>query len=205
MTVAIAIVHVVLRRLLVLRHKGHCRVTQEAYRDIIKILRRFYNISIYCTRATHLMSVSSVGSTASVGFHGQAISLETALDETVRGLQAHLNLVQCHLRGIAATVEQDDDLSVELKLSGDLDDELRCMAWLFDDFRGFATDLISVPDTPAERAMVKKWKIDRKELERKLQAEHTAAAKAEKASNKAALKMASASIAEGDEMDSEKY
>ena len=149
------------------------------------------------------MSVSSVGSTASVGFRGQAVNLEAALDETVRGLQAHLNLVQCHLRGIAATLEQDDDLSVELKLSADLDDELRSMAWLFDDLRGFATDLISVPDTPAERAMVKKWKIDRKELERKLQAEHTAATKAEKAANKAALKMESASIAEGNEMDSE--
>ncbi len=147
------------------------------------------------------MSVSSVGSTMSVGFHGQAVNLEQALDQTIRDLQKHLNMVQVHLRSIAATVEQDDDLNVELKLSGDLDDDLREMAFLFEDLRGMAVDMISVPESPEEKAMVKKWKIDRKELERTKQAEHAAQVKAEKAANKAALKLAKSSIAEGDESE----
>ena len=86
------------------------------------------------------MSVSSVGSTCSVGFKGQAVNLEQALDSTIRDLQSHLNLVQCHLRSIAATVEQDDDFSVELDLTGKMDDDLREMTWLFDDLRQMAAD-----------------------------------------------------------------
>jgi len=71
------------------------------------------------------MSVSSVGSTASVGFHGQSVNLEQALDATVRDLQSHLNMVQVHLRTIAATVERDDDFAEELALTGRVDDDLR--------------------------------------------------------------------------------
>lgn len=146
------------------------------------------------------MSVSSVGSTLSVGFHGSAMNYEQALDETVRELQKHLNMVQVHLRTIAHTVEQDDDYETELKLSGALDDDLRDMSWLFDDLRQMATDLISVPDTPEEKALLKKWKIDRKELERKAQIEHAEKMKAERLANKAAMKVAKMTIAEGDEM-----
>lgn len=145
-----------------------------------------------------MASTSSVGSTVSVGFHGRAVGMEEALDETVRGLQKHLNLVQCHLRTIAAVVEQDDDYAVELKLSADLDDDLRQMSFLFEDLRQMGCDMISIPETPEEKAMAKKWKIDRKERERKLQAEHAAQVKAERIANKAALQ-AQRSIAEGDE------
>lgn len=138
---------------------------------------------------------------ASVGFHGRAVGIEEALDETVRGLQKHLNLVQCHLRTIAAVVEQDDNYEVELKLSADLDDDLRQMAWLFEDLRQMGCDMISIPETPEEKAMAKKWKIDRKEKERTMQAEHAATVKAERAANKLALKVAKTSIAEGDESE----
>jgi len=72
------------------------------------------------------MSVSSVGSTASVGFHGQSVNLEQALDATVRDLQSHLNMVQVHLRTIAATVERDDDFAEELEMSW-----LRPISFLF--------------------------------------------------------------------------
>ena len=55
------------------------------------------------------MSVSSVGSTASVSLHGQDVPLEVALRNTVRDIQKHLNLVECHMIGIAAVLDQDDD------------------------------------------------------------------------------------------------
>ena len=94
------------------------------------------------TQKQHAMSVSSVGSTASVGFKGQAVNLDAALDETVSDLQKHLNMVQVHLRLIART-------------SGKLDDDLREMGWLFEDLRSFATDLISQLETAKEKSMVK--------------------------------------------------
>lgn len=134
------------------------------------------------------MSVSSVGSMASVGFHGQSVNLEQALDETVRELQKHLNMVQVHLRTIAATVERDDDFAEELALTGKVDDDLREMSWLFEDLRAFAADLISIPETAEEKALLRKWKIDRKVLEKRLQEEHTAKVREERAASKLALK-----------------
>ena len=44
--------------------------------------------------------------------------------------------------GIAAVLEQDDDYAAELDYLGKINDELREMTWLFDDLRGFATELI---------------------------------------------------------------
>ena len=147
------------------------------------------------------MSVSSVGSTCSVGFKGQAVNLEQALDSTIRDLQSHLNMVQVHLRLIASTVEQDDDLAVELELSGKLDDDLRQMGWLFEDLRSFATDLISVPETIEEKSQMKVWKVQRKEIERKSQIEHIATVKAERAASKLALKMEKAALGESKTME----
>ena len=134
------------------------------------------------------MSVSSVGSMASVGFHGQSVNLEQALDETVRELQKHLNMVQVHLRTIAATVERDDDFAEELALTGKVDDDLREMSWLIEDLRAFAADLISIPETAEEKALLRKWKIDRKVLEKRLQEEHTVKVREERAASKLALK-----------------
>ena len=114
--------------------------------------------------------------------------MEQALDETVRDLQKHLNLVQCHLRSIASVVEQDGEYEEELKLSWDLDDDLLQMSFLFEDLRNMAIDLISVPSTSAEKAMAKKFKIDRKEHERKETAAHKAKVAEERAAYKAALK-----------------
>lgn len=147
------------------------------------------------------MSVSSVGSTSSVGFRGEAVNLEQALDSTIRDLQSHLNLVQCHLRSIAATVEQDDDFGVELDLTGKMDDDLRSMTWLFDDLRQMAADLISVPETAEEKSQLRIWKVQRKELEKKLQAEHAIQVKTERAASKVALKLERASLGESKTME----
>lgn len=114
--------------------------------------------------------------------------MEVALDEVVRKLQAHLNMAQCHLREIAACVDRGEDYEDELKLSWDLDEDLLLMSFLFEDLRMMSLDLISVPETPEEKAMAKKWKIDRKEHERKLTAEHVAQVKTERAAYKASLK-----------------
>jgi len=68
------------------------------------------------------MSVSSVTSNASVGFHGRSVGIEEALDEVVRDLQNHLNHVQLALRQVASVAEQDLDYEEELKLSWSIDE-----------------------------------------------------------------------------------
>lgn len=96
--------------------------------------------------------------------------------------------VQFALRQLACAAEQDVPYEDELKLSAQMDDELREMAWLFDDLRAIEQDLISLPDTPEDKLLLKKFKLDRKALEKKLQAEHTEKFKAERAASKAAMK-----------------
>ena len=147
------------------------------------------------------MSVSSVGSTCLVGFKGQAVNLEQALDSTIRDLQSYLNLVQCHLRSIAATVEQDDDFGIELDLTRKMDDALRSMTWLFDDLRQMAADLISLSITSEAKAQLKIWKVQRKELEKKLQTEHVIKIREERVASKLALKMEKASLGESKTME----
>ena len=133
------------------------------------------------------MSICSTGS-ACVGFKDGAVPLEEALDETIRELQKHLNMVQVRLREIAMLVEQDPDFKEEVKLSDELDDGLRDMNWLFNDLRAMAYDLISIPDEPEDKAWFKQHKIERKANEKKLQAEHNAQVKEERKKQKQALK-----------------
>ena len=83
-----------------------------------------------------------------------------------------------------------------MDLAANLDSDLRQMSWLFEDLRAFCWDLISIPESSEERAMLKKFKIDQKELERKLQLEHSAKVKAERAASKLALKMEKNSMGE---------
>ena len=134
------------------------------------------------------MSVSSTCSNVSVGHKGCAVPLEQALDEVVRDLQKHLNTVQQNLRGIAMIVDQDDDFKEEVKLSDELDDNLREMEWLFSDLRSMAYDLISIPDEPEDKAWFKNHKNERKINEKKLQSEHAAQIKEERKNAKKALK-----------------
>lgn len=165
----------------------------EAYIDLLFILGKINSGGIYRGDS---MSVSSVGSQSSVGFHGGLVHLDQALDETVRDLIGHLNKVQLALRQISVASEQDMKYEDELSLAGGMDDDLREMSWLFDDLRGMQMDLISQPDTPEEKLMLKKWKLDRKALEKKLQGEHDAKFKAEREQSKLALKAEKLRIAE---------
>ena len=144
------------------------------------------------------MSISSVGSTASCWVNGQEIPLEIQLEEVVKKLQNHLNRAQLHLREIASVCEQDDDLASELQLSGDLDQELLDMGFLFDDMRSMCLGLISEPNTKEEKAMVKAFKEQRKAHEKSATAAHKMRIAAERVANKEARME---SVAESKEME----
>ena len=109
-----------------------------------------------------------------------------------------MNLVQLHLRSLAAIVDQDADFKEEVAELDKVDDELRGLAWLFADLRSMGEDLISVPDTKEDKAWFKLHKAQRKLDEKKLEAEHAAQIMEEKKAAKLAMKMQVSSIAEDD-------
>lgn len=51
------------------------------------------------------------------------MSLEQALDETIRGVQGNLNSLQCALRNLAAVEEQSVDTEEDFKNAVSLEDE----------------------------------------------------------------------------------
>lgn len=159
---------------------GGCRIVVE----LIYLFLQWFAHSLYTSPT---MSVSSVASNATVGFHGRSVGMEEALDEVVRRLQNHMNHVQLALRQVACVAEQDLDYEEELKLSWGIDEDLLQMGFLFDDLRAMCLDLITVPETPEEKALAKKFKIDRKEYEKKAIAEHVERFKLEREASKAAL------------------
>ena len=144
------------------------------------------------------MSVSSVGSTASVWVHGKEIPLEVQLDEIVSRMQNHLNRAQLHLREVACACEQDCTQLEELDMSGRFYDEILEMGFLLEDFRNMSLDLISEPQNAEEHGVLKAFLKARKEHEKTRIAEHKAEMAAEKLANKTA-KMES--VAEGKDMD----
>ena len=84
----------------------------------------------------------------------------------------------------------------ELKLSGDLDDELLQMQFLFYDMRAMCLGLMSEPGDAEEKALVKAFRADRKAKEKAAILKHKADMATEKAKNREAMK----SIAEDREM-----
>lgn len=134
------------------------------------------------------MSVSSAGSQASVSFRGEEVNYNDAMDQVYRELVGHLNHSQLLLRQVALACEQDLPFEEELKIATAFDDDQRNMEFLIDAQRGMMTELISIPDTPEDKILLKKWKIDRKEKERVRQAEHAAQVKADMVAYKLAKK-----------------
>ena len=55
------------------------------------------------------MSISSNGSSISINYNGQEMDLEQMLDETVKGIQSHLNDLQLQLRQVAQSEDRNDD------------------------------------------------------------------------------------------------
>ena len=70
------------------------------------------------------MSTSSVGSQASVGFHGAVVGMDEAVDNVMRDLTNHINNIQLCLRHIAVIADQDADYASELQLSWAVDEDL---------------------------------------------------------------------------------
>src|SRR5690606_2904097 len=104
--------------------------------------------------------------------------------------------IQLQLRTLAAGPEQSLPYEDELDICGKMDDNLRELSWLFDDLRHMQCDLVSVPSTPEEKNLLKAWKSSRKELEKRLQAEHAAQIREERAAAKAALKLEKMNLGE---------
>ena len=130
------------------------------------------------------MSVaSSSASSVSVNHHGQEIDLETALDETVRSLQAHLNMTQCHLRSLAADSERDNDFKEMIGVADELENEIDDMMWLFQDLRGYCYDIVGLPEGD-EKAWLKSHKALRKSYFQKKTLEKKAQIKKEKQDSK---------------------
>ena len=99
------------------------------------------------------MSVaSSSASSVSVYLNCRDIDLETALDETVRGLQQHLNMVQCRLRTLAADSERDNDFEEMIGVADELEEDIDSMQWLFQDLRSMCYEIVGLPDTVDEKA-----------------------------------------------------
>lgn len=129
----------------------------------------------------YTMSVASNISHISVNHHGKVVTVESALDETVRDLQQHLNQLQCKLRAIAALSDQQtgdledgdfSDLKESVKQTDELEDHIQDMIELFEDLKDIAGQLAYLPETPAERTWLKDHKTHRKAhlAERKKQA-----------------------------------
>ena len=55
------------------------------------------------------MSVSSNGSQLSINYNGEEMDLEQMLDQTVKGIQTHLNDLQLQLRQVAQSDDRNDD------------------------------------------------------------------------------------------------
>lgn len=134
------------------------------------------------------MSVSSVGSNASVSFRGEDVNYQDAMDQMYRELIGHLNSSQMLMRQVACACEQDLTFEEELKVASAFDDDHREMEFLLDAQRGMMVELISIPETAEDKALLKKWKIDRKLREKTLQAAHQEQVKADMAAYKLAKK-----------------
>ena len=105
---------------------------------------------------------SSAASSVSVSLNGREMCLEEALDEVVRGLQGHLNMVQCHLRTLASDQERGNEFEEMIATADLLEDNIDEMQWLFQDLRSMCYEICGEPETPEERSFLKAHKIERK-------------------------------------------
>ena len=129
-----------------------------------------------------MSQASSAASMCSVNFQGVEMSLEQALDETIRGVQNNLNELQCALRNLAAveeqSVEQDEDFKNAVELEDTTVDLVEGLVSLLEELPRIAAEIRG--KCPKE---LKEWyagqKLRRKEgkLRAKQEAKAAAAAK----------------------------
>ena len=144
------------------------------------------------------MSESSACSQSTVGFQGQMVNLDNGLQKVFDDMMAHMTKIQFVMRQLAMAVEQDLPFAAELELSALIMNETREMGWLHDDLHGMQEDLISIPDSPEDKALYKKWKIDQKLLHKTQITEHAEKFKADRAASKLAMKLEKQGLADSE-------
>ena len=107
------------------------------------------------------MSISSSGSQISINYNGTEMDLETMLDETVKGIQKHLNDLQLQLRQVAQSEDRNDDFHEIVEFTDAIEDDVDEMILLFEDLKDVASQIRG--KTPKD---MKEWYIDHK-LKRK--------------------------------------
>ena len=103
------------------------------------------------------MSVaSSAASMRSVNFHGRETSLEQALDETIKGVQNHLNSLQVALRNLAAcedqAVDDEEDFRQMVALEDEIADTVGALNELLGELPDIASDIRGTAPNPAMKA-----------------------------------------------------
>lgn len=134
------------------------------------------------------MSTTSMLSQVSVGYNGELVNVEQALDSVIRDLQQHLNDLQMRLRNIAMASDQMvgdtgdmEDLKNSVIESDQLEDHILEMVSLFTDLKEMAGDLAYLPETAEERAWLKQHKVERKAQLAQKKIDETARRKANRA------------------------
>ena len=136
------------------------------------------------------MSVaSSAASMRSVNFHGREMTLEQALDETIKGVQNHLNSLQVALRNLAAcedqAVDDDEDFRQMVALEDEIADTVGALNELLGELPDIASDIRGSAPNPAMKAWHRTHKAERKLQLARRKEQAKAAAAAEKAAAEA--------------------
>ena len=136
------------------------------------------------------MSVaSSAASMRSVNFHGREMTLEQALDETIKGVQNHLNSLQVALRNLAAcedqAVDDEEDFRQMVALEDEIADTVGALNELLGELPDIASDIRGSAPNPAMKAWHRTHKAERKLQLARRKEEAKARAAAEKAAAEA--------------------
>jgi hypothetical protein len=127
----------------------------------------------------------------SVNFQGKEMTLEQALDDTIRGVQQILNDLQCNLRGMATLEDQklDDveDFKEAVKLEDETNDLVSSLTNLLSELPIIAAEIRG--ETPADKEC-KAWyaqhKVEVKDKRKKDKIEKIRLAKEAKESSQVA-------------------
>ena len=92
------------------------------------------------------------------------------LDETVKGIQKHLNDLQLQLRQVAQSEDRNDDFEEIVEFTDKIEDDVDEMIFLFNDLKSVA-DQIKGPTPKDKKQWYLEHKLKRKEDQQKEKAE----------------------------------
>jgi hypothetical protein len=78
---------------------------------------------------------SSSASQISINVDGKEMDLEQMLDETIRGVQGHLNQLQMQLRNVACCEDRGESFEEIVEITDEIDDSVIEMIELFGDLQ----------------------------------------------------------------------